>query len=85
MSDENTQGFLMSDAIHAKFVGGPDDGLHRFLPSETNEVTIQEFYQEIDEHGKVKIVNHKYARRSVNGIFVRLPNGFYPFDWKGIA
>jgi len=75
----------MSDGIHAEFVGGTFDGQYRFLPSETNEVTVQEFDQAIvDEHGKVKIVNHKYVRRSVNGIFVRLPSGAYPFDWKGI-
>ena len=76
----------MIEGIHAEFVGGPLDGQIRFLPDETNEVRVHEHDNvTVDKHGKVQIVNHNYLRRSIGGIFVRLPNGFYPFDWKGVV
>ena len=60
------------------------DGTQRCLESSANEVTFFELDKSIvDESGKVKVVQHLYKRRSVEGVFVRLPNGFYPFEWKG--
>lgn len=74
----------MSELINAEFAGGPMDGNQRCLESSVNEVTVFEVDKSIvDESGKVKVVQHLYRRRSVESIFVRLPNGFYPFDWKG--
>lgn len=74
----------MSEPIMAEFVGGPMDGKQQYLPSDTNEVTVFELDRSIvDESGNVKMINHVYERRSIESIFVRLPNGFYPYDWKG--
>ena len=73
----------MSESINAEFVGGPMDGNQRCLPSDVEEIEVFELDKSIvDESGKVKVVKHIYKRRSVESIFTRLPNGFYPFDWK---
>lgn len=75
----------MSELINAEFVGGPMDGSQRCLESSANEVTFFELDRSIvEESGKVKVIKHVYRRRSVESIFVRLPNGCHPFDWKGI-
>ena len=75
---------MSSEAIMAEFVGGPMDGQQRCLESSANEVIFFETdLAVVDDAGKVKVIKHKYERRSTESIFVRLPNGFFPFDWKG--
>lgn len=79
------QGYGMSGPIPAEFVGGPMDGQHLWLLPDQNavEVYVQDCKQSASaESGQVRIVQHIYQRRQVNGIFVRLPNGFYPYDKK---
>lgn len=74
----------MSEPIPAEFVGGPMDGQQRFLESTVDEVVAFELDRSVvDEAGNVKVIKHKYKRRSTGSIFVRLPNGFFPFDCKG--
>ena len=75
----------MSEPILAEFVGGPADGQQRCLEHGKNSVVF--FHRELvalNESGQVKVVAHSYQRREVNGIWVRLPNGMYPFDWKPV-
>lgn len=58
----------------AEFVGGPIDGRQYILPKEPQHVDIQEL-----KNGS--IVDHRYVRRRINGIAVRLPSGLAPYDW----
>lgn len=75
----------MSEPIMAEFIGGPMDGNQRCLPTENKEVVA--FCCDgvsFDESGKMKVVEHLYRRRSFEGVWCRLPNGFHPYDYKGV-
>lgn len=75
----------MSEPIQAEFVGGPMDGHQRWLEHGVNHaVFFQRELVAVDESGKVKVVKYSYQRREVNGIWIRLPSGLYPFDWKPV-
>lgn len=65
---------MTADTTPAEFVGGPIDGQQRILQGEPEEQAISEFKDGV-------IVDHKYRRRRINGISVRLPSGHVPFDW----
>jgi hypothetical protein len=72
------------NAVMAEFVGGPLDGKQQCLIAGCGTVTMHEIgIAIVDESCLVKMVNHKYQRRSINGVFVKLPNGMSPFDWIG--
>lgn len=58
----------------AEFVGGPIDGKRRILMDEPCHVDVKEIKNGL-------IVSHQYVRRKINGIGVRLPSGYVPFDW----
>jgi hypothetical protein len=73
----------MSEPIPAEFVGGPMDGQQRWLLPDQNSVEVLDCKQSALAElclGRVRIVTRNYQRRQVNGIFVRLANGFYPYD-----
>ena len=58
----------------AELVGGPVDGRVYMLRDEPEHVDVKEW-----KDGA--IVEHRYVRRRINGIGVRLPSGLIPFDW----
>jgi hypothetical protein len=64
-----------------EFVGGPCDGQQIAVDEDKHSLLIP--VRDRYEDGFFKVENHYYMRRIVNGIFVRLPNGRYPFDWNG--
>jgi hypothetical protein len=67
----------VSEPIPAEFVGGPIDGQQRWLKPDQNAVDVME------QGAGLEITRRRYERRAIGGIFVRLPNGFYPYDLKG--
>lgn len=75
----------MSEPINVEFVGGPMDGHQRWLEHGVNHaVFFQRELVSVTESGQVKVVAYSYQRREVNGIWVRLPSGSYPFDWRPV-
>jgi hypothetical protein len=72
------------NAVMAEFVGGPLDGKQQCLIAGCGIVTDHEIgIAIVDESGLVKMVSHTYQRRSIDGVFVKLPSGMSPFDWIG--
>jgi hypothetical protein len=71
----------MSDDVPVEFVGGPVDGKSKIYPADVNdEIDVQELKHIGCED--IEIIHHLYVRRRINGIAVRLPSGFFPYDWQ---
>jgi len=73
----------MSDAIPVEFVGGPFDGKQLWVPSLEGDLKVQELDPHAESNtqsGKVAYIEHSYRLRKVEGILVRLPNGWHAMD-----
>lgn len=70
--------------IEAELVGGPCDG-ERYVLSDDNssEVIIASTWIDgplFSQGCQLVRVNHRYVRRKIDGICVRLPSGHFPYD-----
>jgi hypothetical protein len=71
---------MSDDFLSVEFVGGPMDGHHRILPERTSTLVVSTV-----DHGeafRVVVKDHLYKIRKVDGILVRLPNGFHAMDYQ---
>lgn len=57
-----------------EFVGGPNDGKRLHVDSRTELIVV------FGCSGQ-QIVEHEYKLRRVEGIAVRMPSGFFAYDW----
>ncbi len=70
---------MSDEPLPVEFVGGPMDGRQLYVQAGTETIKAGS----IDMEGsKVIMVDHLYEIRRVNGILVRLPNGFHAMDYK---
>jgi hypothetical protein len=72
---------MSDEPLPIEFVGGPMDG--RTLWVEPGTETTKAGSLDM-EGGRVIVVDHVYKIRRVNGILVRLPNGFHAMDYQGV-
>ena len=63
-------------SIRIEFFGGPKDGQQMLIPERKSELLVWE------QLPNYSVAEHIYQARIINGIFVRLPSGLYPYDWK---
>jgi hypothetical protein len=70
--------------IEAEMIGGPCDGA-RYVLSDDNssEVIIASSWSDGPLFSQLVRVDHRYLRRKIDGIYVRLPSGHFPYDHCG--
>ena len=72
---------MSDEPLPVEFFGGPMDG--RQLLVEPWTETIKAVSRDVDiAGGKVVLTDHVYEIRRVNGILVRLPNGYHAMDYQ---
>jgi hypothetical protein len=73
---------MSDEPLPVEFFGGPMDGRQLWVEAGTETIKAGS----IDMEGsKVIMVDHLYEIRRVNGILIRLPNGFHAMDYKSGA
>lgn len=66
--------------IEAELVGGPCDGKRLYLQEEQSCEVVFSGFSGYDRD-EIKYLEYRYKRRKINGICVRLPNGWLPYDY----
>jgi hypothetical protein len=70
---------MSDEPVPVEFVGGPMDGRQLWVEAGTETIKTGSLGM---EGSKVVMVDHLYEIRRVNGILIRLPNGFHAMDYQ---